>query len=234
MRDPRTTIGPLARRVEDLALALRIIAGADGRDPGVVPVTLGDPAHVDLTSVRVGWYAGMPGATLSPATTAGVHSAVRALRDAGASAHEAEPPRLAESMPITVAYWSRTSSMSLTEWEPYRPSTLTADEIERSIFEWERFRASMLRFVDEYDVIVCPAAADVAPQHRAMSDQDVVYTLPYSLTGYPVVVVRCGEADGMPVGVQVVARPWQDHVTLAAAITIEHTLGGWSAPMLVD
>jgi amidase len=230
MHDPRTTIGPIVRRVEDLALALRIIAGADGRDPSAVPMPLGNPSSVDLSALRVAWYTGMPDATPSPAVIAAVHAATGALRDAGASVDEASPPRLDESMPITVAYWSRVQSSSLTEWSLYRPSTLTADEIERSIFEWERFRASMLRFMDGYDVIVCPVATDIAPEHRALTGQDFTYMLPYSLTGYPVVVVRSGEAKGMPTSVQIIARPWHDHLALAAAQRIEDALGGWSAP----
>ena len=228
MHDPRTTIGPLARRVEDLALALRVIAGPDGRDAGVAPVSIGDTAAVDIGSMRVAWYADMPGATTAPDAIAAARTAVDALRNAGATVEEAAPPRLEESMPITVAYWARTSSLSLTEWRPYRPSTLTADEIERSIFEWERFRGSMLRFMDAYDVIVCPAAPHVPPEHRSLPPEDYVYTLPYSLTGYPVAILRAGtSAEGLPVGVQVVARPWHDHVAIAAASVIEQATGGW-------
>lgn len=234
MHDPRTTIGPLARRVEDLTLALRIIAGPDGRDPAVVPMALGDPSSVDLGSLRVAWYTAMPGVSPSRAVVSAVHAAAGALRNTGASVNEASPPRLDESMPITVAYWSRVQSSSLTEWTPYRPSTLTADQIERSVFEWERFRASMLRFMDGYDVIVCPVATAIAPEHRALTGQDFIYMLPYSLTGYPVVVVRSGEADGMPIGVQIIARPWHDHVALAAAKHVESALGGWQAPDLGD
>jgi amidase len=227
MRDPRTTIGPLARRVEDLALAIVVIASPDGRDPGAIPMPLGDPASVDVAALRVAWYTDMPGASPSPSAVAATRAAIGALRDAGASVTEAMPPRMDESMPITVAYWARAASLSPTEWQPYRPSTLTADEIERSIFEWERFRASMLRFMHDYDVIVCPAVSDIAPHGRLMSDDDVVYTLPYSLTGYPVAVVRCGDSNGMPVGVQAVAAPWRDHVALAAAAAIERAFGGW-------
>jgi amidase len=177
----------------------------------------------------------MPGATTSPDMVTGTRAAVTALRDAGATLEEAAPPRLEESMPITVAYWARTSSLSLTEWQPYRESTLTADEIERSIFEWERFRASMLRFMESYDVIVCPTAPYVAPAHRELPPGDYVYTLPYSLTGYPVAVVRAGtSSSGMPVGLQVVARPWHDHVALAAASIIEQTTGGWQIAHLAE
>ena len=43
-------LGPIARRVEDLALALPVIAGPDGIDPHVAPVALGDPDHVEVGS----------------------------------------------------------------------------------------------------------------------------------------------------------------------------------------
>jgi amidase len=169
----------------------------------------------------------MPGASPSAAVLAAVHLAVDAMRDAGAVVREDTPPRLEESMPITKAYWARPESLSVSEWRPYRPSTRTADDIERSLFEWNRFRVSMLSFMDRYDVIVCPAAEDVPPEQRAAVEGDFVYTLPYSLTGYPVVVVRAGTSNGLPVGLQVVGRPWQDHVAVAAASIIERASGGW-------
>lgn len=51
--------------------------------------------------------------------------------------------------------------------------------------------------------------------------------LTYSLVGYPAVVVRAGTAhDGMPIGVQLVARPWRDEVALATAGLIERERGG--------
>src|SRR6185295_14728971 len=95
-------------------------------------------------------------------------------------------------------------------------------------FEWERFRRDTLRFMAAYDVIVCPAAEDCAPPRGHTSAREYIYTLPFSLTGYPVAVVRSGtSAEGMPLGVQIAARPWHDHVALAAATVIEQALGGW-------
>jgi amidase len=59
----------------------------------------------------------------------------------------------------------------------------------------------------------------------------VSYTTPYSLAGWPCTVVRCGTApQGLPIGVQVVARPWHDDVALALAGHLEATLGGWQPP----
>jgi amidase len=110
-------------------------------------------------------------------------------------------------------------------------STLSADDIERSLFEWDRLRRSFLQFMQDFDLIVCPAGPYVASARAESLDDDFIYTLPYSLTGYPCVVVRAGTTpEGMPIGVQIVARPWHDHVALAAARIVESVLGGWQPP----
>jgi amidase len=229
--DPRTVVGPLARHADDLALALRVIAGPDGRDPSVMPIPVGDVDAIHVRSLRVAWYAGMPGASPSPAAVVTVEAAARALADAGAAVTEATPPRLDESMPITLFHWARARSISLQEWRPSRESSLSADEIERRIFEWDRFRAALLRFMQDYDVILCPAAQDVAPAARPARPEDYIYTLPYSLTAWPVTTVRCGTSpEGMPLGVQVVAPAWQDHVAIAAAATLERAFASHRTP----
>jgi len=230
LSDPRTQIGPLARSVEDLALALRVIAGVDGRDPSIVPVPLADAKDFRLAGLRVAYYTAYEGASPTPETVKAVHEAVAALSDAGAIAEEALPTRIEEAFEITRAYWRRTRSAAWNEWAPGRESTMTADEIERSIFAWERLQRSFLGFMDRFDVIVCPTAAGPAPA-QGERETDFVYTVPYSLTGWPVVVVRAGTSpEGLPIGVQVVGRPWRDDVALAVAQQIESGLGGWQAP----
>jgi amidase len=53
----------------------------------------------------------------------------------------------------------------------------------------------------------------------------------FNVTGWPAVVVRGGTApDGMPIGVQVVAKPWREDQAIAVAAIIEKKLGGWQAP----
>lgn len=59
------------------------------------------------------------------------------------------------------------------------------------------------------------------------------YAMTHSLTGWPVVVVRAGTSpEGLPIGVQVAARPWHEDVALAVARKIEMALGGWKRPSL--
>jgi amidase len=230
MHDPRTVIGPLSRYVDDLWPVLAAIAGEDWRDPSVAPVPLVPGAH-GVSGKRIGWFVEMPGATPSDATVAAVEAAVAALAGAGAAVERVTRPRIDEAWPLTLAYWARVQSPSWSEWEPPSEATMSADETERSIFEWDRFRRAMLAFVAEFDVIVCPVAEDSAPLHGSIAARDYVYTLPFSLTGWPVAVVRAGPSEtGMPIGVQLAARPWREWDALEAAKVVEADCGGWQRP----
>jgi amidase len=229
LADPRTVIGPMARSVDDLAAVLSIIAGADAHDASVVPMPIAGVDGVDVGALRVARFDAFDGATCSSDVVHALSAAVAVLSQAHASVRTAVPPRIEESMAITRAYWARPESMSTKAWRPWGKSTLNADDVERSLFEWDRLRRAFLGFMSEFDLIVCPVAATATPPTGAANrPEDYVYMLPFSLVGYPVAVVRAGtSSDGMPIGVQVVARPWCEHVALAAARTIERALGGW-------
>lgn len=59
------------------------------------------------------------------------------------------------------------------------------------------------------------------------------WTTPHSLTGWPAATVRAGTSpEGLPLDVQLVARPWRDDVALAAALQVERELEAWPAPSL--
>jgi amidase len=222
----------MARYVEDLALLLPVISGPDYRDASVIPVPLEDWRAVRVDVLRIAMYTEFEGATATFETAGAVQSAAQALRDAGAQVEEALPPRIEESLAITRAYWRRPESHSWNEWATTQEHTLTPDQIERSIFAWDRLRRDFLAFMRRFDAIICPAARSPAGIGAA-SEEDFVFTLPYSLTGQPCAVVRAGASpEGLPIGVQVVAGSWRDDVVLAVARHIERALGGWHAPDL--
>ena len=132
--------------------------------------------------------------------------------------------------------------------EPAHPSGLVKDgrEIDyywqdmagttgRTVVEvysmWDDYRSRMLAFMARYDAILCPADAHAAPPYRERDTQRFAYTIPFSLTGYPALVVRTGQTpDGLPVGVQVAVRPWREGVALALGRVLEEELGGWQIP----
>jgi amidase len=226
MSDPRTTIGPMARSVRDLECVLAIIAGEDGRDPGTVPAPLTTSSDVDVRSLRLACFTEIPGATPTPETVRTVEAAARALSERGCTVTDEAPPLLEESFPITESYWARVQSMSFEEWRPPWRSRLTGDEIEEWRFRWERFTRSMWAFMQRYDAILSPVAARPAPRHDEWGRDEYLYTVPYSLTRQPAVVVPFGSSsDGLPIGVQIAARAWQDHVALALGKALEEAHG---------
>ena len=87
---------------------------------------------------------------------------------------------------------------------------------------------------ENYDVILCPVNALPAMKHGSESAQDLKpfsYTMTYNLTGWPGAVVRGGTSpEGLPIGVQIVARPWREDIVLAVARLLESELGGFQAP----
>ncbi|MEN9933520.1 MAG: hypothetical protein RLZZ387_99 [Chloroflexota bacterium] len=232
MNDPRTVIGPLARFVEDLALALAVIAGPDGLDPSAHPAPLGDWRGVDLGALRVAWYTHHAEAEPTAETAATCREAAGVLAGRCARVDEALPPRVEEAYDLTRRYWRRPESASADEWVADGPVHLSSEEVERHLFEWDRFRRTMLGFMAGYDVILTPAAERPATPHGTDAG-GIPYTLPYSLTGWPCAVVRAGTSpDGLPIAVQVVARPWREDVALAVAAALESALGGWRPPAL--
>lgn len=214
MSDPRTQPGPMARRVEDVATLLSILAGPDGIDGGSVPVVIGDPAAVALRGLRVMLHGSDGMASPDLGTERALRDTATALKDAGAAVVEGT---------------LRPGGHELTErvWESYGDE-MNASELYGVLRQWDAYRTAMLAQLERFDLILSPVAPGPAPFHG----DDVVwrYTTPHSLTGWPCVVVRAGSSDGMPVGVQLAAGPWQDHVVVAAAAAVESALGGWLPP----
>ena len=97
------------------------------------------------------------------------------------------------------------------------------------------FRSTLLSFIKNYDVIICPVCSSPAWRHSStITEEQFItgsYSITYNLTGWPGVVVRGGTSpEGLPIGVQVVARPWSEDVALAVAQHLETVLGGWQRP----
>ena len=232
MNDPRTTIGPLARFVEDLALVLPILSGMDWKDPSVIPMPLGDWRSVDIQKLRVAYYTHHAEAEPTPETVETCRRAAYVLERMVARVEEALPPRIEEASYITRQYWQRPESTSADEWVTTEEARLGSMEVEQHLFNWDRFRRALIGFMAQYDVILTPAAERPATIHGTDGGR-IPYTLPYSLTGWPCAVVRAGrDPNGLPIGVQVVSRPWQDDIALAVAQAIERSLGGWQPPRL--
>jgi amidase len=211
---------------------------------------LGDPRAVDLRGLRAAFYTDNQVVTPTPETAAVVRSAAAALADAGLELEEDRPAEATTTtrlwMELAVAdgsAWIRRLLEAAGTSQPHpvlekrflgREAIPTA-EFGALLSRWDRVRSAMLAFMQRYDVILCPVNAYPAMPHDQVYELGTgwSYTRIYNLTGWPAVVVRGGTSpEGLPIGVQIVARPWREDVALAVAGHLETVLGGWRPPPL--
>ena len=239
------TLGPIARSVRDLALALRALVtdDRDPRDTEVAPVPWRD-AHVPAP--RLAWAATLPGVPVAAAIRARVAEvaarlgAVSALPD-GLTAHR-EP-------------WLDHFAAFLHGAKELYPEVPFATErpaptlggVMRTLAARDRIIATWEAFFAEHDALLLPVCPVVAfPHCPPGTPLDVDGTpveswridhllYPFSFTGHPTVVLPAGRgADGLPIGIQLVGRRWGDERLLAIAEHVDRIVGGYAPPPLHD
>jgi amidase len=240
-----TQLGPMARYVEDLALTFPIIAGVDWRDPAIVPMPVRDPGAVNVADLRVSFHTDNGIATPTPETVEAVRRAARSLVADGGTVDETRPESIETTYDIIHALWEADGGDSIRkalaragttehslDWLPGL-GPVSMKEFGDLLDRWDAFRVKMTGFLESYDVILSPVNGSPALPHSEFDGLDprFSYTQTYNLTGWPVVVVRAGTSpEGLPIGIQVVARPWREDVALAVARRLEQTVGGFQPP----
>ncbi|MEM7114083.1 MAG: amidase [Chloroflexota bacterium] len=248
--DGFTQIGPMARFVEDLILTLPLLIGPDGHDPTTVPMPLGQPSDVDISQLRIAFY--IDGG-LSPVETAianAILAASQAIAQTGARVTEATPVPLARAAELHrwVMYADRGLWMERILQEAgsaspgphigrllHQAKTAVLPPLAAILQELAQFRRNMLTFINNYDAIICPVEPYVALPHGAMVDNiapnDWGHMSAYNITGWPAGSVRVSATDnGLPVGIQVVAKPWREDIVLAIMKELESIFGGYQPP----
>jgi amidase len=234
-------LGPMARDLGDLELALQVIAGPDGRDGDVPPVPLQATAPPAVGELRLAVAPTVPGATVSAAMRGEVERVAAAASDAGARVEERLPdvdwdalyPLFGELlMAITGALDPGSEPRSLA-W--YLTALERRDVL---IAAWEAYFAGL-------DGLIFPAAMTTAfPHCPPGSEIDVDGTpVPYreigmvyafsNLTGLPALAVPSGhDAGGLPAGIQIAGARWSEMrlLAVAGALQAAGVLPGWLAP----
>ena len=250
--DSLTTIGPMARYVEDLWPVFSIIAGPDGVDPFIHPVPLGDPASISTADLRVAFFT--DNGTVSPTAEveASLRSAADAIAGSGAEVVEELPIAITENIDANItsilvadggAGVRRLVDKAGTEQvHPRINRFLEAEPIPTAEYtalleSMDDFRSRMLAFMESYDAILSPVRPWPALPHGETLTPEAspanFYTSVFNTTGWPGAVVRVGTSpEGMPIGVQVMARPWREDVAVALAAVLESALGGYVRPEL--
>jgi aspartyl-tRNA(Asn)/glutamyl-tRNA(Gln) amidotransferase subunit A len=238
-------VGPLARTVDDAALAFAAIAGEDPSDGTSVasPCTTGWEPRGTLVGLRVGVAPELLGDELQPGVAAAFEHALSKFRGAGAHVQEVRLPTIHHSedalMGVIAAEAASIHEPLLrAHADDYSDKARAQLQMGTTYLAVDYLRALRYRtvLIEEFrsvfslvDVLICPTTPHVAPAenpHPGVAGRGrtrvVRRTGPFNLAGLPAVSVPAGLAeDRMPVGLQI-AAPWlQDQQLLQTALAFE-------------
>ena len=226
-------VGPMARTVEDVALLFSVVAGYDYADPFSAPVS---PRPVEHGTWKVGVWPRFYDSPVDPEIET-------AVERAGALIGQPFAPGGLEGAlelwwffferifaPLTRdlirgrehdAHWTGTDLLydALSEPEP------TAREIIESLSARDTMRTAMLRQMEEFPVLLTPVCGVTAPLHHTLRGADRLHAMApatvCNLLGLPALAVPFGHAaSGMPIGIQLIGRPYEEERLLATALRL--------------
>ena len=251
-------VGPMARTVSDLKVLFEVMQGPDDGDPSAAPVPVRWPSRSDLKKLRIGYFEDDERTPVTAETRATVRAAAEALKRAGFRVEPFRPEGLEQARQLWWQFFGIAGGMLLQpmtkgreaelspilkqhlSWVAAEPShtgqTLLDTWIMRDVLRMQVF--SQMR---GYPVLLCPVASIPAFHHSERSwkiDGKTVeyldawsYTEWFNLLGTPAVTVPFGRSnEGLPIGVQIVARPWEEELVLAVAAELEAQRGAWQGP----
>jgi amidase len=235
--------GPLARSIGDLRLGLVAMAGRDARDPWWTPAEIEQGAATG--PVRVAMFAEADRVNVDPAISSTVRQAAHWLENAGYWVEEATPPCFEEAARLfftlirTEEKASTTKAIERLGDEPLRRAR-TSTMAFASELDFEGYvkafarRASILRewmlLFERYPLLLMPVSwerpfpvdfdqqGDEAVRRMLTAHHPM---LAVSTLGLPGLSIPTGFADGVPIGVQLVAGRFQEELCLMAGEVIE-------------
>ena len=246
-------IGPMARTMADVELMFRTLSGRDDADPASPPVVLRKPSLGELRSHRIGFFEDDGLTPVTAETRSAVRAAAAALRDAGFVVEPFRPRTLETLRKLWWTFFVQCGAMfyepevrgGREKLSPIfreflgiaeRSSPLMATELLNAWAEMDLLRAKTLEEMREFPVLLCPVASVPAWRHgereweidgQTVEYLDAVrYTQWFNTLGAPAAVVPVGcSPEGLPIGVQVAARPFEDEVVLGVAGVLDRAFG---------
>ena len=244
-----THIGPMARSTKDIALALNIIEGPDYSDHYAVnmPPTNTKNLNDSIRGLKVAWYADEPFQPISESVKSVVQNAVSSFKDMGCNLSKAKldflstldvmgtsskiasveggrdlGPLFEGKEDLLAVSMQRRLSMTKPSHEEYLHALLIRQQI----------RQGFMHFFKNIDILVCPTSPVSAPKHNLVELEvdgvltpgrtALMSTLVYDLTGAPAISVPFGkDENGMPIGIQIVGRHFEEATVLNAAHKLE-------------
>ncbi|MGA2003346.1 MAG: amidase [Terriglobales bacterium] len=246
-------VGPMTRTVEDLRTLFEVMAGWDDVDPCSAPVNVREIHENDLLTVGIGFFPDDGRTPVTEETRSAVEHAALLLSDNGFRVDQFLPGGLEEARDLWWKFFGTAGGMILAPI--LRGHEKELSPILREFFLWtsaapvhtgeslltawlsrDELREKILLQMRKYPILICPTAAIPAFRHGEREWQVEGKTVKYldawsycewfNLLGFPAAVVPMGFSEaGLPIGIQIVGRPWEEEVVLAIAAVLEKACG---------
>jgi Asp-tRNA(Asn)/Glu-tRNA(Gln) amidotransferase A subunit family amidase len=252
-------VGPMARTIADVRALFEVMAGPDPGDALSVPVPFRVEREGELRGTRIGILESDALGVATAETRAAVHRAGKSLGERGFAVEPFRLNGLDRALDLwwfffgpvigtliqhSIAGHEDQISPMLCEYLSSATSgnSITLDQFTKACAERDLLRAEILRQMQDTPVLLSPVSSGPAFRHgQGNYSPDTGYrdTMRFSqwlnLTGFPGASVPVTlSKEGLPIGVQVIGRPFEDELVLAAAEAIEQARGPWQPPTLED
>ena len=254
--------GPMARTIEDVRTLFSVMAGPDDGDPCSAPIAMRAMDDAALRSINVGFFEDDGRTPVTQDTRNAVRSAALALMSSGFHVDAFRPEGLEEARQSWWNFFGVAGGMILEpelrgheselspilceflSWASAAPPH-TGESLLASWLGRDAVREKILLQMRKFPVLICPTAAIPAFRHGErewlVEGKTVKYLDAWSycewfnLLGFPAAVVPMGRSEqGLPIGVQIVGRPWEEETVLAVAHALEKERGPWQTPPVAD
>jgi amidase len=252
-------VGPMARSIADVSLLFEVLAGHDELDPISPPAPYRRVSATEAAQVAIGWFEDDGITPVTEETRAAVRTAAHALQAQGFRVERFRPSVLEEArklwwkffMQCGAMFYAPTIAGREAELSPVfreflelgrEAPTLTAEQLLEAWAQMDVVRGRMIAEMRRYPILLLPVCAVPAFQHgerewlieghRVCYLDAMRYTQWFNLIGAPAAVVPVGASkQGLPIGVQIAGRPFQDELVLAVAACVEREFGYRPPPL---
>jgi amidase len=247
--------GPMARTVEDVRVLFEILAGFDVADPFSAPVPIRKP---DSSGIRIGFVESVTGVPVQEEVRSALTTAARCLESLGFAVEPVRLSGLegvidlwwfffAElSAPFTrQALAGRESDVHWTGMEFVNMVPVDQQISGRTVLEnfaaRDRMRTALLAQLAKYPILLTPSCSVAAFRHgeRRWTAGGIEFGLidamsqatPFNLLSLPGLSVPMAvSAEGLPIGVQLIAGPYEEEMLLEVGVRLEEARGMKLAP----
>ena len=252
-------IGPMARTVADVALLFRTLCAQDPLDPESAPLGLRQISSDEAKQIPIGWFEDDGLTPVTEETRQAVRDAAQALERQGFNVQRFRPKALEEARRLWWIFFVQCGAMFYQQAIERREEQLspifqgvleiahaekplTADSLLRAWAECDMVRHKLLAEMQPFPILLCPVCAVPAFRHgerewtvegqRVRYLDAMRYTQWFNLFAAPAAVVPVGRsAEGLPIGVQIAGRPFEDEAVLVVAACVEREFGYQAPPI---